>query len=433
MKYALVILFTITISISNGQWIEQNTLNNNSPKKFNFITDDLGYSLGTAGSDEHILKTINGGSSWSDINLPGVVEIFDFHFYQDAHGVIFCQGTSDPIQIYQTIDDGINWTNITPDSISNAIWVTAGNNSAIHFVNDNVGFIGKGGLLSKTIDGGATWNEYILDVSSQGWQDYFGIGDVHFYDENNGVMGLMGGIFFYGGAMFVTSNAGNTWKEKYLGDPGSGIGKVIQVSETTSYAAPVKWGGMFSLELYKTTNSGATWETIYVPDTIVGSGISDYDFYDENYGVVVLEVGSEYILYSTIDGGETWIHCGNLENLGAGIIENQDIEITANSGFVTGEFESFFKLSQGYSSLVIEDNVDKKLVVYPNPVESGGLIYFKNENNLKDIDIVNLIGEVVYVANDIDSSLQLPNLLPGIYFIQTTSDISKKTTRIIIL
>ena len=197
----------------------------------------MGYSLGTAGSDEHILKTINGGSSWSDINLPGVVEIFDFHFYQDAHGVIFCQGTSDPIQIYQTIDDGINWTNITPDSISNAIWVTAGNNSAIHFVNDNVGFIGKGGLLSKTIDGGATWNEYILDVSSQGWQDYFGIGDVHFYDENNGVMGLMGGIFFYGGAMFVTSNAGNTWKEKYLGDPGSGIGKVIQVSDLEKLSA----------------------------------------------------------------------------------------------------------------------------------------------------------------------------------------------------
>ena len=414
--------------MSTGQWMEQTSLINNSAQKFSFITDDLGYSLGTSTNDEHLLKTSNGGVSWTEIQLPIANEsISDFHFYEADHGVIIYQATSDPnvpILLYQTIDDGISWTNITPDTIFSQNWMPV-----VHFVNDNVGFIGLGEVVYKTTDGGAIWDEYIVNQTSSGFITHL-IQDIHFYDENNGIMGFWDATFFYGGAMFVTSNGGDTWKETYLPKAGTVTGKVVQVSETTSYAAPVKWGSYGFLELYKTINSGATWDTIYVPDTTAGSKISDYDFYDENYGVVVIEVdfGNEYILYSTIDGGETWIYCGNLDNLG-----NQDIQITENTGYITGGFESFYKLNEGYGGpLSIKENEDYNLVVYPNPAESGGVIYFKDVDSLKDIQIINLLGETVHICNSNNSSLHLPNLLPGIYLIQTRNDISNKTTRLIV-
>ena len=430
MKYTLILLLTITVSMSNGQWMEQTSLINNSAQKFSFITDDLGYSLGTSASEQHILKTSNGGALWTNIELPDTNEsISDFHFYEADHGVIIYQTTSDPnepILLYQTIDDGISWTNITPDTIFSQNWMPV-----VHFVNDNVGFIGLGEVVYKTTDGGASWDEYIVNQPSSGFTTYL-IQDIHFYDENNGIMGFWDATFFYGGAMFVTSNGGDTWKETYLPKMGTVTGKVIHASETTSYAAPVKWGSYGYLELYKSTNSGATWDTIYLPDSTIGSRVSDYDFYDENYGVVVIEVdfGNEYIVYSTIDGGETWIHCGNLDNLGN---QDQDIQITENTGYITGGFESFYKLNGGYGGpLSIKENEGYNPGVYPNPVESGGVIYFKDGDNFKDIRIINLLGETVHICNLNNSSLHLPNLLPGIYLIQTTNDISNKTTRLIV-
>lgn len=431
MKYVLIILLTIAVSKLNGQWTEQTTFTNHSAQKFSFVTDDLGYSLGIAANEQHILKTSNGGTLWTNIQLPTTNEsISDFHFYQDDHGVIIYQASSDPnepILLYQTIDDGISWTNITPDTILSQNWW----DPVVHFVNDNIGFIGLGEVVYKTIDGGTSWDQYIVNQPASGFVTYL-IQDIHFFDENNGVMGFWDATFFYGGAMFVTSNGGNTWKETYISKVGTVTGKVIQVSETTSYAAPVKWGSYGYLELYRSTNSGATWDTIYVPDTIAGSRVSDYDFYDENYGVVVLNVdfGSEYILYSTIDAGETWIHCGNLDNLGD---QNQDIKVTENTGYITGEFESFYKLDQGYNSVEsIQIIRDQSLVFYPNPVESGGAIYFNNDNNFKNIDVINLIGETVYTAIVSSSTLQFPILVPGIYIIKASNEFTSLTSRIIV-
>ena len=430
MKYALIILLTIAVSKFNGQWTQQTTFTNNFAQKFSFITDDLGYSLGTSGNDEHLLKTSNGGISWTEIQLPITNEsISDFHFYQEDHGVITYQASSDPnepILIYQTTDDGNSLTNITPDTIFGQYWTPV-----VHFANDNFGFMGGGNFFYKTVDGGISWTSHDVNPPSAVFTSYL-IQDIHFYDEDNGVMGFWDATFFYGGAMFVTSNGGDTWKETYLPKAGTVTGKVVQVSETTSYAAPVKWGSYGFSELYKTINSGATWDTIYVPDTTAGSKISDYDFFDENYGVVVVEVnfGNEYILYSTIDGGQTWIHCGNLDNLGN---QDQDIQITENTGYITGEFESFYKLSEGYGGpLSIKENNEYDLVAYPNPVESGGVIHFKKTINLKDIQIINVLGEVQHKYIVSNSSLQLSNLAPGVYFIQTTNDVSNRATRLIV-
>ena len=39
----------------------------------------------------------------------------------------------------------------------------------VHFVNDNVGFIGLGEFVYKTTDGGASWDEYIVNQPSSGF------------------------------------------------------------------------------------------------------------------------------------------------------------------------------------------------------------------------------------------------------------------------
>lgn len=428
MKNILTIISIGFSVIVQGQWVEQSTLTNVSSQKFNFITDDLGYSLGTTGSDTKILKTNDGGVNWMDIDLPTLigVSVSDYHFYEDGHGVLLYQNSSiptQPILLYQTFNDGLNWTDITPDTTNNGNWGTA-----VHFVNDNVGFFGATEILYRTIDGGATWSEYNVNGSPQSFLSY-AIQDVHFYDENNGIMGFWDESFFYGGAMYVTSNGGDTWKQTFLlNKPGTVTGKVIHASETTAYAAPVKWGSYGYLELYKSTNSGATWDTIFVPDTIVGSKVTDFDFYDADNGIIVMDVdfGSGYVLYNTADGGDTWHHCGNIQEYGY-----EDVELTENSGFITGTFESFFTLSQGYG-LSIPEQSNEQVLIYPNPTRTEGMISFNDRNNFNKITIINVQGKTVYETSLSESFIQLPNLSPGIYLVQFSNNETNETTRLVI-
>ncbi|MDQ3112097.1 MAG: YCF48-related protein [Bacteroidota bacterium] len=127
-------------------------INNNgsSPKLFwdiDFVSGLVGYAAGTHG---RILKTINGGLSWTLQATPTTAELYGIDFVNATTGVAVGDN-----RILRTTDGGVTWTAQTTS------WFLR----SIHFPTPTVGYAsGSNGVMLKSTDAGATWN--LLPVSN---------------------------------------------------------------------------------------------------------------------------------------------------------------------------------------------------------------------------------------------------------------------------
>lgn len=69
-------------------------------------------------------------------------------------------------------------------------------------------------------------------------------------------------------------------------------------------------------DIYRTTDGGATWKTVYEPASSVENYVTDFWFFDDLHGLATAMSDENYLL-ETIDGGESWIkrsyESGNLD------------------------------------------------------------------------------------------------------------------------
>ena len=67
--FSILTLLMVISHVVIGQWVELNTIPNQTIKKFNFITDDIGYALiyDLSNNKELVLKTTDGGNQWDSI------------------------------------------------------------------------------------------------------------------------------------------------------------------------------------------------------------------------------------------------------------------------------------------------------------------------------------------------------------------------------
>lgn len=97
-----------------------------------------------------LIKSSNGGTSWSVINLPGTsAKINALHFFSSNSGIVVGNNGV----IFQTSNGGSSWTQQT-NVVSTAVDLLD-----IQFTNANFGYIvGSGGTLLYTSNGGSTWS-----------------------------------------------------------------------------------------------------------------------------------------------------------------------------------------------------------------------------------------------------------------------------------
>lgn len=218
--------------------------------------------------------------------------------------------------------------------------------NSVFFVSDKVGWIagkGSGGFIMHTADGAQHWDMQIGDPHSTNP----GISSLQFIDATHGWAYQEGnqllrttdgrtwqpiGSFpsgptafrfisaqdgfaligdFRGSTIFVTHDAGRTWKQAYQAAATmqfSGLTSNVSPylediyfpSPKVGYAVGNGYNDSWSV-FYKTSDGGKTWKVIFA-STQVGRAAAVF-FTDENNGVVSMGNGPVVI---TADGGQTW-------------------------------------------------------------------------------------------------------------------------------
>ena len=324
-------LLVAQISFAQQGWINRSKPGCSALVSVYFANEDIGWavSLFSYGRlyKSHILKTSDGGMTWTQQNSEALDPLFDIYFTNDMEGITVGSGG----KIFRTTDAGENWvqqssgTVLSLNSIcsidANNIWVVGGG--------ENIWAADTTIILHST-DGGVSW----VEQASSNLKSLF---DVHFINSEFGITVGNGGTILNttnGGSTWISQNGGtsqalysvsilNTTDVIVVGDSGTilkssngGITWIPQSNVTTS-----KLGKVFFLdsqrgwiisengELLITVDSGSNWSNIFTGTYLPLHSIY---FFDSNNGIVVGGYSGDRfnagvgIIIKTEDGGMTW-------------------------------------------------------------------------------------------------------------------------------
>jgi len=361
------------IKTTNGglNW-DYNYQDNYAKHSMVFLNSLTGYS----GSDQgRIYKTIDGGNTWNFVLSDGGIDIMSMNFTDANTGFGFGTGS-----VYvKTTDGGDNWyqsnqigssmnsqyfdASITPNGSIHAagtfgamvrstnsgadftykVSVTDGYVSDIEFLNINTGYAVTGynhGDILKTTDAGASWVSQITTYTTP-------IYGISFTSNETGY--LAGSI-----SLYKTTNGGTNWNTVYNSTTNEIFTDIVFTNANTGYAV-----GSYGRQM-KTTNAGLNWTASTISSS--GSILSSLCFVNETTGYAV---GDNNAAVRTTNSGLNW----NSMSVASPFINLTDVFFTdINNGYIsctTGIYrttnggDSWFALSTpagGYAKVQFRGN-----------------------------------------------------------------------------
>ena len=300
MRFLLsLVLMTATAAYSQ-EWtvlVPQNPPRGRHLHSVYFTAADTGYVVGDTGT---ILKTADGGTTWSPLN-GGTT--------RDLYSVCF-----------PTVDSGY--------------------------------VAGNAGTALRTVDGGATWQRMMVGTGAS-------LYSVYFTDANTGYAAgggdkrfgpVLAGPFL--DSIFKTTDGGNTWVgRKAVNFRDSTVVALHAIRFRNSRVGYAAGAGNYRVGnrsvssgiVLKTTDAGATW-SYHITDTLNGTGpgiLNGISFANDSLGYAVGEYVTDAfdpnrpnLPFFTVDGGASWVRdssypSGNPYSL-------QDVVIFPNVGYIAG-------------------------------------------------------------------------------------------------
>jgi photosystem II stability/assembly factor-like uncharacterized protein len=269
-----------------------------------FLDSTFGLIVGKYGI---ILISEDGGGNWKHRNYGNTNEEIAASNNQDLnclqvinkHTIYVGGSNSTNAIILKSIDGGINYQTINLN--------VEGHVANLYFLDHLIGYaLTKpdqyrhpskryyktfSNHLFKTMDGGVSW----IEISSPENKSFLSL---LFLDENSGF--LIGA----GQKIYRTTNSGLTWEEQYSSENIYSSHFCIQfVSDSTGYI-----GGINSF--FRTDDRGETWQNLgyYTPTHINSSSFSDMKFLTKDKGFFSIYSNSYDFtdLKYTLDGGYNW-------------------------------------------------------------------------------------------------------------------------------
>lgn len=300
-------------------------------RDIHFTDLDHGWVVGHGGT---LLKTIDGGTEWDEVELDAAYDLNAVHFSDvDTGSVVGNQGT-----ILHTTDGGNTWLQYRSRErnnlnqvhfVGNHGWIvgdegtilastdsgktwspqksnTPNNLTGVSCVSTQEGWIvGARGTVLHTTDGGKNWQAQSINTASEGLRTLsqsrrakgspvYGLTDVHFADP---LQGWATGLF---GLLLATTDGGQTWQTQDVGLPLLRWGKRASLKHVhlhgNGHGCIVGEGGT----VVHTKNSGKTW---YPRNLQISSRLNSVFFLDHQHGWAV---GDNFTILRTVDGGNTW-------------------------------------------------------------------------------------------------------------------------------
>jgi len=246
----MVLLSIVMVTgVRSQQWSRLSSGTANSLYDVFFVNSDTGFVTGDTGM---ILRTFNRGATWSALTT-GVNDGFACIMFPDANTGYasggFAGGAFTNCTLIKTINGGDSWSDITfaPDKCG----------GGSYFLNPEVGFYAFADSLfwnssiARTADGGSTWETV---YSGTGWISYF-----HFVDADHGYATVNNGT------VLKTADGGFTWFAVNLPGPlwGSGLFFLDENIGFVGGGPP-----SVTVSMYKTINGGLTWSSVTAPNMI---------------------------------------------------------------------------------------------------------------------------------------------------------------------
>jgi len=254
-NYKTVLLKTTNAGVN---WDSISISLNSDPMSFYFINNNTGL----ISFWNSIFKTTNSGINWFLINNSSGMSMFQFLDSLKGFGLNFYG------YIFKTTDGGINWQRLSDPKFND-----------FNFVNSNICYsVGYVGRIARTSNGGNNWIRQDTRITDET------LWDISFSDNNTG---FITGEY---GTLLKTVNGGTNWILTDFNVDLSAIGKAdSQIWYIASFG-----------KILKTTNTGLTWDTLYVELP----SITRLDFINANTGFGVCKYGT---FFKTTNGGQSWI------------------------------------------------------------------------------------------------------------------------------
>ena len=244
--------------------------------------------------------------TWSPQTSGTTEHLISISFTDGLHGCAVGYGGV----ILKTVNGGASWTQQNSGTTDRFY--------SVHFTSANTGWaVGDAGLIRRTADGGNTWTAVNPPVSAD-----FRV--VWFLDNQTGFIG--GGFSSTLTTILKTTDGGNTWTDISPTNliPQQVVYGIFFTSPNIGYAAD------YDGRILKTTNGGASWTAQTIAPNY---NLHAVYFTDTNTGYVAGGniPGNSGVILKTLNGGNTW----STYSLSNGFLT--DIKfLDANTGYAIG-------------------------------------------------------------------------------------------------
>lgn len=182
----------------------------------------------------------------------------------------------------------------------------------------------------------------------------------------------------------------------------------------------LKNNGLTTGQIYFSSDSGATW-------TSGNSPAAAFQFYDANsftkdasgaLYIIGRELSPSGIkLFKSIDSGVNWTAVSNtgLGNVFPSAFIKTSGPFLVGGGITNGDGEMYASFD---AVGISEQEQTKSVVIFPNPSSGKLTISSEHGNEIKNVEVTNLNGEIVYVNSNPGSEIDLTPFSAGIYVVK---------------
>jgi photosystem II stability/assembly factor-like uncharacterized protein len=258
-----------------------------------YVLDQNSIVSGSGG----ILYSVDSGKTWTDTKSGSNIQAFKFTDSLNGWAVGGFIGFGVDMWIGKTSDGGRTWTSFNDNFMKSMNYQVYVPLWGLSVVSPDKVYVSSQSYVYTTSDGGATWSGAELPLNTT-YEQYLSGNTLQFVDASNGFIAT-------NKRQFRTTNGGMSWSANpefpwVTEDNGAETPSIFMLNANDGWAAAYlnnnKTEGKY--RIYRTSNGGATWNSIYIsPDWIVSVYFrNSYEGY----------AGGQDAIWHTTNGGISW-------------------------------------------------------------------------------------------------------------------------------